>query len=88
MAADADSAGNVGAIGIVTGEFASVRLSIDHAGNGPRLRIEDLTTGRVGYLDALTLEALAWCSEERLRALLDPSAERWRESPPEAEEEG
>lgn len=60
-------------------EFASVRLSIDRRGNGPRLRIEDLTGERVGYLDALTLEALAWASEDRLRSLLDPSAERWRD---------
>ncbi len=26
--------------GVVDSEFARVRLSIDHAGNGPRLRIE------------------------------------------------
>lgn len=67
-------------LGIVDSEFASVRLTIDHQGNGPRLRIEDLTGERVGYLDALTLEALAWASEDKLRSLLDPSAERWRES--------
>ncbi|HEX3614387.1 MAG TPA: hypothetical protein VHU88_22060 [Sporichthyaceae bacterium] len=65
-------------LGTVDSEFARVRLSIDHAGNGPRLRIEDLTGGRVNYLDALTLEALAWVSEEKLRELLDPSADRWR----------
>jgi hypothetical protein len=67
-------------LGTVDSEFARVRLSIDHAGNGPRLRIEDLTGGRVNYLDALTLEALAWVSEEKLRELLDPSADRWRDS--------
>jgi hypothetical protein len=67
-------------LGTVDSEFARVRLSIDHAGNGPRLRIEDLTGGRVNYLDALTLEALAWVSEEKLRELLDPSADRWRDA--------
>jgi hypothetical protein len=67
-------------LGTVDSEFARVRLSIDHAGNGPRLRIEDLTGGRVNYLDALTLEALAWVSEEKLRELLDPSADRWRDT--------
>lgn len=66
-------------LGIVDSEFAAVRLSIDHSGNGPRLRIEDLTHDRVGFLDALVLEALAWASEEKLQRLLDPSAERWRD---------
>lgn len=66
-------------LGVVESEFARVQLSIDHAGNGPRLRIEDLTNGRVNYLDALTLEALARVSEDKLRVLLDPSAEHWRE---------
>ena len=66
-------------LGIVENEFARVRLSIDRSGNGPRLRIEDLTNERVGYLDALTLEALAWADEDRLRALLDPSNDRWRD---------
>ena len=67
-------------LGVVDSEFARVRLSIDRSGNGPRLRIEDLTNARVNYLDALTLEALAWVSEEKLRALLDPSTERWRDA--------
>lgn len=66
-------------LGIVDSEFAQVAVSIDHAGNGPRLRLEDLTSGRVRYLDALTLEALAWASDEALRTLLDPSTERWRD---------
>jgi hypothetical protein len=64
---------------IVESEFASVSLSIDGRGNGPRLRIEDLRTGRVGYLDALELETLAWLPEAALHPLLDPSLHRWRE---------
>jgi len=67
------------ALGIVESEFARVALSIDHAGNGPRLRIEDLRTGHVGYLDALELETLAWLPEGALHPLLDPSLHRWRE---------
>jgi hypothetical protein len=63
----------------VTSEFAAVRISVDHAGNGPRLRIEDLKTGRVGYLDALELETLAWLPEGGLHKLLDPSLVRWRD---------
>jgi hypothetical protein len=66
-------------LGIVENEFARVRVSIDRSGNGPRLRIEDLSSDRVGYLDALTLEALAWASPELLKTLLDPSTERWYE---------
>lgn len=66
-------------LGIVDNEFACVRLSIDRSGNGPRLRIEDLSTSQVGYLDALVLEALAWAAPDRLRLLLDPSSERWRD---------
>ena len=66
-------------LGIVESEFAAVRLSIDRRGNGPRLRIEDLTGGHVGYLDALELETLAWLPRERIQELLDPSATRWRD---------
>lgn len=66
-------------VGIVENEFASVRLTIDRAGNGPRLRIEDLSTEHVGYLDALTLQSLAWASPGLLKTLLDPSTERWYE---------
>ena len=63
---------------IVDNEFASVSLSVDHQGNSPRLRIEDLRTGQVGYLDALELETLAWLPEGGLHKLLDPSLLRWR----------
>lgn len=65
--------------GIVDSEFASVAVSVDHEGNGPRLRIEDLRTGHVGFLDALELETLAWLPERALHPLLDPSLHRWRE---------
>ena len=63
----------------VSSEFASVALSIDHDANGPRLRIEDLRTGQVGFLDALELETLAWLPEGGLHKLLDPSLVRWRD---------
>jgi hypothetical protein len=63
----------------LTSEFASVQLSLDHDGNGPRLRIEDLKTGQVGFLDPLELETLAWLPEGGLHKLLDPSLLRWRE---------
>ena len=66
------------AMAVVENEFASVAVSVDHAGNSPRLRLEDLRSGRVGYLDALELETLAWLPDGALHGLLDPSAVRWR----------
>jgi hypothetical protein len=69
-------------VGEVSSEFASVALSINADGNGPRLQIEDLKTGQIGYLDALELETLAWLPEGALHGLLDPSFLRWRERDP------
>lgn len=60
-------------------EFGSVRVSLDEQGNGPRLRVEDLKTGHVGFLDPLELETLAWLPEGALHGLLDPSLHRWRD---------
>jgi hypothetical protein len=70
------------AIGEVVSEFAAVSVSIDDSGNGPRLRIEDLRTGQVGFLDALELETLAWLPEGGMHKLLDPSLHRWRAEQP------
>jgi hypothetical protein len=42
------------------------------------LRLEDLRTGRVRYLDALELETIIWLRQDHLTGLLDPSAGRWR----------
>lgn len=68
---------------IIESEFASVRISIDREGNDARLRIEDLRTGQIGFLDALELETLAWLPESGLHKLLDPSFLRWRDPQPE-----
>ena len=64
---------------IVGNEFAQVAVQIDDTANSPRLRLEDLKTGRVRFLDALELETLVWLPEGNMRTLLDPSHERWRE---------
>ena len=64
--------------GVVGSEFAQVSVRFDTSGNAPRLRLEDLRSGRVRYLDALELETIIWLPEERLTALLDPSHSRWR----------
>ena len=70
-----------GAGPVVGSEFAQVSVKFDVEGNSPRLRLEDLRTGRVRYLDALELEALIWLPQQRLSELLDPSASRWRGEP-------
>ncbi|NMO01448.1 hypothetical protein HH308_09490 [Gordonia sp. TBRC 11910] len=72
---------------IVGSEFAEVSVNVDAQGNSVRLRLEDLRTGRVRYLDALELETVIWLDDGHLTELLDPSADRWRDSspPPRAE---
>jgi hypothetical protein len=64
--------------GIVGSEFGAVSVQLDLEGNAPRLRLEDLRSGRVRYLDALELETIIWLPDERLTGLLDPSHSRWR----------
>ncbi|MCX8564904.1 hypothetical protein OS122_28900 [Mycolicibacterium mucogenicum] len=63
---------------VVGSEFAEVAVAFDVQGNSPRLRLEDMRTGRVRFLDALELETITWLPDERLSSLLDPSADRWR----------
>jgi hypothetical protein len=69
--------GDHGLAGIVGSEFAHVSVSIDEEGNSPRLRLEDLRTGRVRFLDALELETLVWLPEQTMTELMDPSRGRW-----------
>jgi hypothetical protein len=66
---------------VVHNEFASVSVKLDTTGNSPRLRLEDLRTGRVRYLDALELETLIWLPNEHLTAFMDASRERWEGDP-------
>jgi hypothetical protein len=63
---------------VVGSEFAHVSVRFDVDGNAPRLRLQDLRSGRARYLDALELETIIWLPEERLTELLDPSHSRWR----------
>jgi hypothetical protein len=63
----------------VGSEFAEIRVELDDAANGPRLKLTDMRTERVRHLDALELETLVWLSEGRFEQLLDPSFDRWRE---------
>ena len=66
----------------MSSEFAAVSVRFDANGNAPRLRLEDLRSGRVRYLDALELETIIWLPEERVTAMLDPSHSRWRGEDP------
>lgn len=63
---------------VVGNEFAEVSIRIDDEAHSRRVRLEDLRTGRVRYLDALELETLVWLPPGHLAKLLDPSADRWR----------
>ncbi|MFZ3294864.1 MAG: hypothetical protein WA488_08540 [Mycobacterium sp.] len=67
---------------VVGNEFAAVSVRFDVNGNAPRLRLEDLRSGRVRYLDALELETIIWLPEESVTATLDPSHSRWRGEAP------
>jgi hypothetical protein len=66
---------------LITNEFASVTVSVDHDGNDARLCVVDNNTGRTAYFDALLLETLAWAPEPLLKRLLDPSLHRWSADP-------
>lgn len=63
---------------VIESEFASVAVRLDHGANSVRLRVEDLRTGQVRFLDALELETIVWLGDEHLATLLDPSHDRWR----------
>lgn len=68
-ASSAPSGGPAVEASVLENEFARVLLSIDREGNSPRLRIEALETGEVGFLDALSLERLAGLSQDELAGL-------------------
>lgn len=53
----------------VRNEFAAVRVALDRAANGPRLRVDDLETGASVYLDAFVLRTLAVLPPGGLEAL-------------------
>jgi hypothetical protein len=57
----------------LTSEFAAVEVDRDDNGNGPRLMIRDLRSGRQVFLDPLEVAALAWTRHEELLPLLDPA---------------
>lgn len=63
---------------VLRNEFAHVAVAVDQRARHPRLRLEDLRSGQVCYLDPLEVESLAWSPHSDLKTLLDPSHRRWR----------
>ena len=63
---------------VIGSEFAQVAVSLDTAANGERLRLQDMRTGQVCFLDPLELETIVWLRDDHLSSLMDPSADRWR----------
>jgi hypothetical protein len=58
---------------LLTSGFAAVEVDRDDNGNGPRLRIRDLRSGKSVCLDPLELAALVWVRHDDLLPFLDPS---------------
>lgn len=58
---------------LLTSEFAAVEVDRDDNGNGPRLLIRDLRSGRSVRLDPLELAALASARHDELAPFLDPA---------------
>ncbi len=56
----------------IANEFAAVQIDLDERGNGPRLRIEDLSTGVHIYLDPLELQSLAWATHRDMTTFARP----------------
>ena len=53
-------------------EYASVKVTVDTEGKGTRLRVEDVASGSVIYLDPIELQALAWATKEDLSIFTRP----------------
>ncbi len=56
----------------IVNEFAAVEVDLDNQGNGPRLRVEDLSSGVAIYLDPLELQSLAWATHKDLTTFARP----------------
>ena len=59
-------------------EFAWVQLELDTNGLSPRLKIRDMRSGSVGFLDPFELGILAQLRHEDLKPLMDPGFHGWR----------
>ena len=57
---------------LIANEFASVDVDLDTNGKGPRLKIEDKSTGVHVFLDPIELQALAWATHKDLAVFARP----------------
>ena len=57
---------------LLKNEYASVKVTVDTAGKGTRLKVEDVSSGSVIYLDPIELQALAWATREDLSVFTRP----------------
>jgi hypothetical protein len=57
----------------LSNEFASVQVELDATANSPRLKITDLRTGTVCYLDPLELERLSAARHVDLSWIVSPA---------------
>jgi hypothetical protein len=49
---------------VLTSEFASVRVSVDHNANGVRLLVEDIESGARVFLEPLELASFCYATED------------------------
>jgi hypothetical protein len=57
---------------LLKNEYASVKVTVDTEGKGTRLKVEDVSSGSVIYLDPIELQALAWATKEDLSIFTRP----------------
>jgi len=57
---------------VLASEFGTVEIRRDDSGNGPRLLIRDLRSGRETLLDPFELAALTMVRHEEFAPFLDP----------------
>ena len=57
---------------LLKNEYASVKVTVDTEGKGTRLKVEDVSSGSVIYLDPIELQALAWATKDDLSIFTRP----------------
>lgn len=57
---------------VVTNEFASIELRVEHRGNGAQALVIDRRSGVSRRVDVLALEGLVWAPEWIMASLADP----------------
>lgn len=62
---------------VLRSEFAVVRVAVDRSANGDRLRLEDLRSGRLFWLDPLEIERLTTIRHEDLTYVVTPARGEW-----------